>query len=194
MAARANCRLCGSSRHSCCATFNAGAAAAAAANAYKTGRRQSRRADGGRSGSQPLPIDLRALPKSCALTFKSGHSSCPSSDQPMALSARARAVCAVGAAAKALGLKAPTDGAECARVLSVQFWCGEGARFEGADAARRAAQPEPNVVPRRCGLATVAAAATEATNARHRRNATVSSALLLSPWGRAPSGAWVHAG
>ena len=36
----------------------------------------------------------------------------------------------------------PTDGAECARVLC--RWCGG----EGADAARRAAQPAPNVVPR----------------------------------------------
>ena len=35
----------------------------------------------------------------------------------------------------------PTDGAECARVLCR---CGG----EGADAARRAAQPAPNVVPR----------------------------------------------
>ena len=35
----------------------------------------------------------------------------------------------------------PTDGAECARVL--RRWCGG----EGADAARRAAQPAPNVVP-----------------------------------------------
>ena len=36
----------------------------------------------------------------------------------------------------------PTDGAECARVLC--RWCGG----EGADAARRAAKPAPNVVPR----------------------------------------------
>ena len=47
-------------------------------------------------------------------------------------------------------LQRPTDGSECARELC--SWCGgEGARYEGADAARRAAQPEPkepNVVPR----------------------------------------------
>ena len=43
-------------------------------------------------------------------------------------------------------------------------------------------------------LSPAAAAATEAPCARHRRHATVSSASLRSPWGRAPSGAWVHAG
>jgi hypothetical protein len=43
--------------------------------------------------------------------------------------------------------------------------------------------------------AVAAAAAMEATTcARHRRNATVSSASLRSPRGRAPSGASVHAG
>ena len=36
----------------------------------------------------------------------------------------------------------PTDGSECARAL--RRWCGG----EGADAARRAAHPAPNVVPR----------------------------------------------
>ena len=43
-------------------------------------------------------------------------------------------------------------------------------------------------------LSPAAAAATEAPCARHRCHATVSSASLRSPWGRAPSGAWVHAG
>ena len=75
----------------------------------------------------PLAIDLRAALSPRALTraryggaalgLPSRASSCPCSDQTMALSARAR-------------------GAYCR--------CGG----EGADAARRAAQPAPNVEPR----------------------------------------------
>ena len=84
---------------------------------------------GGRSGSQRstclrparAPLSPRALTRAryggAALGLPSRASSCPCSDQPMALTA------------------------ECARVLCR---CGG----EGADAARRAAQPAPNVVPR----------------------------------------------
>ena len=89
----------------------------------------SRREDGGRSGSQPLPIDLRALPKSCARTPMVGPQLVPAcSDQPMALSARAS--CAVGAAAKALGMKAPMQrAARRNRSRRSRMWC-LGLRFD----------------------------------------------------------------
>ena len=77
----------------------------------------------GAAPNDPLAIDLRA-----------------------ALSPRALTRARYGGAALGLPSRACScpcsDGAECARVLC--RWCG----CEGADAARRAAQPAPNVVPR----------------------------------------------
>jgi hypothetical protein len=84
---------------------------------------------GGRSGSQPslhLPSTCARAPFAARLDARALRWSCartPKSDQLVPALRR-------------------TDGAECARVL--RRWCGG----EGADAARRAAQPAPNVVPR----------------------------------------------
>ena len=116
-------------------------------------------------------LDARALRRSCARTPKSGQ---------------------------LVPALRPTDGAECVRV---QVW----RRRRRRSAPRGATDAECGASA--CGLTpkeeAAAAAATEATCARHRRHATVSSAslpfaiacrTLRSPWGRAPSGAWVHAG
>ena len=84
---------------------------------------------GGRSGSQPslhLPSTCARGPFAARLDARALRRSCARTPKSGQL----------------VPVQRPTDGAECARVLC--RWCG----CEGADAARRAAQPAPNVEPR----------------------------------------------
>ena len=108
-----------------------------------------------------------------------------------------RACCARTPTSGQLVPAARIDGAECARAVQVRRRRRRCSAPRGATGAECGASACGLTVDAQGGgqqAAAAAAAAAEATCARHRRHATVSSASLRSPRGRAPSGASVHTG